>query len=88
MLDDVGRSTGLEPPLAHPPCALTPTWRPPQYKGYPIDYCLQYETSHYGPNNSLVSHRGDGCGEPVADKFCQILGYAGSEFNTGMYVSV
>lgn len=54
--------------------------------GYPIDYCLRYVESHYGPDNSLVSKRGEGCGKPAADKFCQLQGYPESEYNTAMYV--
>ena len=54
--------------------------------GYPIDYCLHYEESHYGPGNSLVSRRGDGCGKPAADKFCQMEGYPEAEYSTAMCV--
>lgn len=53
-----------------------------------MDYCLHYETTHYGPNNSLVSRRGDGCGDSAADKFCQMLGYEAAEYSTGMYVAL
>lgn len=57
-----------------------------QVHGYPVDYCLHYETAHYGPDNALVSKRGEGCGKPAADKFCQMEGYPESEFSTAMYV--